>query len=65
MADTAHVTAKVKAVDLDQHKVTLEFSDGRTKTVAVRPDVKLSLIDIGREVDIQVTQAVALRVERP
>jgi hypothetical protein len=65
MADTAQVTARVRAVDPDRHKATLEFPDGSTKTVAVRPDVKLSLMDVGREVEIQVTQAVALRVDKP
>jgi hypothetical protein len=65
MADTAEVTTRVKSVDLKQHKATLEFPDGSTKTVAVRPNAKLSATDVGREVVIQVTQAVAVRVEKP
>jgi hypothetical protein len=65
MADTAEVTTRVKSVDLKQHKATLEFPDGSAKTVAVRPNVKLSATDVGREVVIQVTQAVAVRVEKP
>lgn len=65
MADTVEVTTRVKAVDLKNHKATLEFPDGSTKTVSVRPDVKLSAADVGREVVIQATQAVAIRVEKP
>ncbi len=65
MADTAELTTRVKSVDLKEHKATLEFPDGSTKTVAVRPNVKLSATDVGREVVIQVTQAVAVRVEKP
>ena len=65
MADTIEVTAKVKSVDLKAHKATLEFPDGSTHTVSVRPDVKLSTTDVGREVVIQATEAVAVQVEKP
>lgn len=64
MAETVEITTRVKAVDLKNHKATLEFPDGRTKAFAVRPDVKLSASDVGREVVIQITQAVAVRVEK-
>jgi hypothetical protein len=63
--ETVEVTTRVRAVDLKNHKATLEFPDGSTRTVAVRPDVKLSTTDIGREVVIRATQAVAIRVEKP
>ncbi|HMJ64244.1 MAG TPA: hypothetical protein VK615_02745 [Candidatus Binatia bacterium] len=65
MVDTVEVTARVKSVDLKNHKATLEFPDGRTRTVSVRPDVKLSDTDVGREVMLQTTEAVALKVEKP
>jgi hypothetical protein len=65
MAETVEVTARVKSVDLKKHKATLQFPDGSTRTVAVRPDVKLSASDVGREIVIQATEAVAVRVERP
>ena len=64
MADTIEVTTRVRSVDLENHKATLEFPDGSAKTIAVRPDVKLSASDVGREVVIQVTQAVAIKVEK-
>lgn len=65
MAGTAEITTRVKSVDLKNHKATLEFPDGSTETVQVRPDVKLSATDVGREVVIRATQAVAVRVEKP
>jgi hypothetical protein len=65
MADTVEVTARVKSVDLNNHKATLEFPDGSTRTVSVRPDVKLSSTDVGREVVIRTTEAVAVSVEKP
>ena len=65
MADTVEVTARVKSVDVANHKATLEYPDGGTRTVSVRPDVKLSSADVGREVVIRSTEAVAIKVEKP
>jgi hypothetical protein len=65
MADTTEVTARVKSVDLDKRKATLEFPDGTTRTVSVRPDVKLSSSDVGREIVFRATEAVAVSVEKP
>lgn len=64
-AETFEVTTRVRAVDLTNHKVTLEYPDGSIKTFAVRPDVKLSPTDVGREVVIQATHSVVIRVEKP
>jgi hypothetical protein len=65
VASTTQVTAKVTAIDLKKHKATLEFPDGTTKTVAVRPDVDLAKRSVGEEVVIRVTESVAIRVEKP
>lgn len=65
MAETVEVTTKVKSVDLKNHKATLEFPDGSTKTVKVRRDVKISDADVGREVVIRATEALAILVEKP
>jgi len=64
-AHTMEVTARVKAIDLKNHKATLEFPGGRTHTVAVRPDVDLTRAKIGQEVVVQTTETVALEVEKP
>jgi hypothetical protein len=65
MADTVDVTARVKSVDMKNRKATLEFPDGRTRTVSVRPDVQLSDTDVGREVVFQATESIAVKVEKP
>ena len=65
MANTVQVTAKVTAIDLKHHKATLKLPDGTTKTVAVRPDVDLTQRQVGEEVVIRVTEAVAIAVEKP
>ena len=65
VANTVQVTAKVTAIDLKHHKATLQFPDGTTRTVAVRNDVDLTKRQVGEEVVIRTTEALALSVEKP
>jgi hypothetical protein len=65
VAQTVQVTATVTAIDLKKHKATLQFSDGTTKTVAVREDVDLTQRKVGEKVVIRITEAVALSMEKP
>jgi len=65
MANTVQVTAKVTAIDLKHHKATLQFPDGTTKTFPVRKDVDLTKRQVGEEVVIRTTEAVAISVEKP
>jgi hypothetical protein len=65
VAATDQVTATVTAIDVPGHKATLKFPDGTTKTVAVRPDIDLTKRKVGEQVLIQVTEALALSVEKP
>jgi hypothetical protein len=65
MANTVQVIAKVTAIDLKHHKATLKLPDGTTKTFAVRKDVDLTQRQVGEEVVIRVTEAVAISVEKP
>jgi hypothetical protein len=65
IADTVEVTAKVTSIDLKQHKATLQFQDGTSKTFKVRPDVDLSTQSVGQEVVIRTTDALAISVEKP
>ena len=65
VASTTQVTAKVTAIDTEQHQATLQFEDGTTRTVAVRPDVDLAKRKIGEKVVIQTTEALALEVVKP
>jgi hypothetical protein len=65
MAHTVQVTATVTAIDLKNHKATLRFPDGSSKTVAVRKDVDLTKRQVGEEVSIRVTESIAITVEKP
>jgi hypothetical protein len=65
MANTLQVVAKVTAIDLKHHKATLQFPDGTKHTVAVRQDVDLTKRQVGEEVVIRCTEAVAISVEKP
>ncbi|WP_111494114.1 hypothetical protein [Marinobacter bohaiensis] len=61
---TTEITALVTGVDLANHTATLMFPDGTEAEVPVRPDVALSDDQVGREVVIRTTAAVALSVEK-
>jgi hypothetical protein len=65
VANTVQVIAKVTAIDLKHHKATLQFPDGTKHTVAVRQDVDLTKRQVGEEVVVRCTEAVALSVEKP
>ena len=63
--NTVQVTAKVTAIDLKNHKATLQFPDGTTKKIAVRKDVDLTKQKVGDEVVLRCTEALAISVEKP
>ncbi len=65
VANTVQVIATVTAIDLKHHKATLRLSDGTTKTFAVRKDVDLTQRQVGEEVVIRCTEAMAISVEKP
>jgi len=65
MADTVEATARIEALDLKKRTATLQFPDGKKKTYDVRPDVDMSKAQVGQEVLIRVTEAVAVSVEKP
>ncbi len=44
---------------------TLQFPDGKAKTFVVRPDVDLTKANLGEEVVIRATEALAVVVEKP
>ena len=62
MAETTQLTAKVTALNVEHHQATLQFEDGSTRTVAVRPDVDLGKRKVGDKVVIRITEALAIGV---
>jgi hypothetical protein len=65
MVETTQVTAKVTAINLEQRKATLQFEDGTTRTVVVRPDVDLSKRKVGDQVVIRTTESLAIKIAKP
>ena len=62
VADQAELTALVESIDFDRRVATLRFPDGSTEIIGVRSDVELSEDQIGREVVIRTTMALAISV---
>lgn len=65
LSESEQVTLRVQSVDLAKHSVTLQYPNGNSRTLAVRPDVALSADAVGRLVVIRVTTAMVVRVEKP
>ncbi len=62
---TTEVTARVVAVHAAEHRVTLKLLNGKTRTVRVNPSVDLTKVSPGDAVTAQITDALALQVEKP
>jgi hypothetical protein len=65
IAEHYELVASVTSIDTDKRIATLQFSDGKTRTVAVRPDVDLSRYKVGDSVVIEATTALALLSAKP
>jgi hypothetical protein len=65
MVDTSEITAKVTSVDARRHKVTFELQDGTTRTVKAGRKVDLSAVQVGETVTMQVSEGLAVTVEKP
>jgi carbon starvation protein CstA len=64
VADSTEVTATVTAVDTKARTVRLQFLDGTRKTVKVGKSVDLTKVRPGDGVTAQLTEAVAIVVEK-
>jgi hypothetical protein len=64
VAGTVQVAATVTAIDLNRHKASLQFADGTTHIVDVRPDVDLTQRKVGEKVVIRATESLAISVEK-
>lgn len=64
IAETSQVTAIVTAIDSIGRKATLQFPDGRLKTIPVRDDIDLSQYKAGEKVVFQVTEMIAISVKK-
>mgnify|MGYP001814567616 CR=1 FL=1 len=62
MADTFMVASKIDAIDTESRVVTLRGEDGFQTSIKVADDVDLSEVNIGDEVRMRLTEAVAIKV---
>lgn len=63
-AGSVRIIATVVAIDDAARTATLQFEDGTIRTVPVRPDIALSERKVGEKVLFQITEMVALSVEK-
>ncbi len=64
-ADTFMVRATIEAFNEDDRVALLRGEDGRTRTVQVPDDVPTDLIEVGDEVRMRITEAIAISVVEP
>lgn len=64
VAQAIQVTATVKAIDPANRTATLRFDDGNTETFPVRDDIDLNRRKVGEKVVFQVTEMIAISVEK-
>ena len=65
VGQTYEIVATCKAIDRDRRVATLQFSDGSTRDVRVRPDVDLSKYKVGDNLVIRGSESLSLVVEKP
>jgi hypothetical protein len=65
VAGTTQATATVMEIDRTNRTATLQFEDGSSQTFAVRDDIDLDQRNIGEKVVFQVTEMIAISVEKP
>jgi len=61
-ADTFMVRATIESLNVTDRIATLRGEDGRVRTVKVADDVPLDLVNVGDEVRMRITEAIAISV---
>ena len=64
-ADTFMVKATIEALNETDRVALLRGEDGRTRSVKVADDVPLDMIEVGDEVRMRITEAIAISVVEP
>lgn len=65
VSETREIVATVSKIDHENRTATLLFQDGSAKTFPVRGDIDLSRHKIGEQVVFQITEMVAIDIEKP
>lgn len=64
LAESKKVVATIKAIDSAKRTATLEFENGTQKTLPVRADLDLAQYKAGEKVVFQVTEMIAISVQK-
>ena len=59
------VKATIEAINRDDRLVLLRGEGGRVRSVRVADDVRLDQVDVGDEVRLRITEAIAISVVKP
>lgn len=59
------IKASIKAIDRSSRRVTLQDDNGNTSSFRVADETPLDTVDVGDEVRVRLTRAVAITVQRP
>jgi translation initiation factor IF-1 len=65
LVDTMQVTASVTGVDAGKRQVTFQLPDGTTKKIKVSKKVDLSAVRPGDNVTVQLSEGLAMSVQKP
>ena len=60
IVNTQSYTAKILAIDYWQRLVTLQLSDGQTKTITVRESMNLADVKLGDTVSVQISETAVM-----
>lgn len=64
VAEAVQVTGTITEIDQANRTATLQFENGSTETFPVRDDIDLSQREVGEKVVFQVTEMIAITVEK-
>jgi LPXTG-motif cell wall-anchored protein len=65
VADTFMVSATIESLNTTDRIATLRGEDGRTRTVKISDNVPLDMVEVGDEVRMRITEAIAISVVEP
>jgi hypothetical protein len=63
--ESSMLKASIKAIDRSSRRVTLQDENGNTSSFRVADETPLDNVDVGDEVRVRLTRAVAITVQRP
>lgn len=65
VVEAKRVTGTVLEINEENRTVKMQFENGNSKTLPVRPDIDLSKRKVGEKFVFKVTEMIAVRIEKP